>query len=257
MLISYCLSAQKNHAKKWKLAWSEEFNGNSLDTLLWSKVPRGDADWKRHMSDNDELYAVKDGNLMLWGVNNNIDKSDTMPYLTGGVRCVGKHSFGNGRIEIRAKFDCANGFWPAIWMLPDVVPPVWPKGGEIDIMEHLNHDAIVYQTVHSAYTQKVNDVQGHYIVHSATAIINPDDYNVYAMEKYDDSIVFFVNNERIYCYEKQNINGEDQFPFSGFEFYLILSAQLGGSWVGKIDLAQLPVVLCIDWVRFYERKFRY
>lgn len=28
----------------------------------------------------------------------------------------------------------------------------WPKGGEIDIMERLNHDRIAYQTTHSYYT---------------------------------------------------------------------------------------------------------
>ncbi len=29
---------------------------------------------------------------------------------------------------------------------------VGPRGGEVDIMERLNYDSIVYQTVHSHYT---------------------------------------------------------------------------------------------------------
>ena len=35
-------------------------------------------------------------------------------------------------------------------MLPEKAE--WPKGGEIDIMERLNHDRIAYQTTHSYYT---------------------------------------------------------------------------------------------------------
>ena len=36
-------------------------------------------------------------------------------------------------------------------MLPDAEIK-WPEGGEIDIMEHLNHDTIAYQTIHTYYT---------------------------------------------------------------------------------------------------------
>ena len=47
---------------------------------------------------------------------------------------------------------------------------------------------------------------------------------------------------------------ENQFPFPGNPFYIILSAQLGGDWVGEIDLNDLPVVMEIDYVRFYEKR---
>lgn len=74
-------------------------------------------------------------------------------YKTGGVQSLGKAEFQYGKIEICARFTkTAKGGWPAIWMMP--AKPVysgWPACGEIDIMEQLNHDGIVYQTIHSHY----------------------------------------------------------------------------------------------------------
>ena len=47
-----------------------------------------------------------------------------------------------------ARFDCVQGVWPAIWMMPKSDSIGWPVGGEIDIMEHLNYEGRVYQTIH-------------------------------------------------------------------------------------------------------------
>ena len=87
-----------------------------------------------------------------------------------------------------------------------------------------------------------------------TANIDVDSYNVYSAEVYADSIVFLVNNLRTYAYPRVEEAGPAQFPFNEFDYYVILSAQLGGSWVGEVDPDHLPVELSIDWVRFYQKK---
>lgn len=102
------------------------------------------------MSYYDSCYAMQDGNLILRGIANHTQKNDTAPYLTGGVYTKGKKLFTGGRVEVCARLQAAKGAWPAIWMLPEKAE--WPKGGEIDIMERLNHDHIAYQTTHSYYT---------------------------------------------------------------------------------------------------------
>ena len=30
----------------WKLVWEENFDGSSLDTAVWSRIPRGAPDWQ-------------------------------------------------------------------------------------------------------------------------------------------------------------------------------------------------------------------
>ena len=77
----------------------------------------------RHMSPLDSLCKVKNGVLELWGVVTPEGLNESRPYITGGVYSEGLRSAKNGRFEIRARFDCAQGFWPAIWLMPDVKTP--------------------------------------------------------------------------------------------------------------------------------------
>ncbi len=145
-LMSACKTSVKS--KEWKLVWVEDFDQkNSFDESVWTKIPRGTSDWNNYMSYYDSCYAMQDGNLILRGIANHTQKNDTAPYLTGGVYTKGKKLFTGGRVEVCARLQAAKGAWPAIWMLPEKAE--WPKGGEIDIMERLNHDHIAYQTTHS------------------------------------------------------------------------------------------------------------
>lgn len=240
-------SCQQKDVEKWNLAWEDDFNGTELDLANWSKVGRGTADWNNYMTDDNACYAVEDGNLILRGIKNDDLEKDTAICLTGGVWGLDKQAFGNGRIEIKAKVDEGIGAWPAIWLLPQGAR--WPLGGEIDIMEHLNHDEIVYQTVHTTYTLAGNRTNP---LSNVTAPLKRNDYNVYACEMYPDSLRFFVNDELTLTYPRTQVDHEDQFPFNDHEFYLVLSMQLGGSWVGAVDLDDLPLEMKIDWVRFYE-----
>lgn len=234
---------------KWKLVWSEEFKGHTFNPEVWSKIPRGHVDWNRHMSDFDSCYAVRDGNLILRGILNNSCPNDSAPYITGGLYTKGKKTFENGRLEIRAKLGEAGGAWPAIWLLPE--NGEWPNGGEIDIMEHLNHDSIAYQTVHSHYTYTLKMENNP--PHSSTGRIKRNDYNVYAVELYKDSVSFFINDIHTFTYPRIQTDKEGQFPYDR-SFYLLIDMQLGGSWVGKVNKKGLPVEMKIDWVRFYKRK---
>ena len=252
IIILIVLSGCSRHLSQQKVAptWEENFNQKSYDENVWSIIPRGTSDWNRNMSDFDSCYAMRDGKLILRGINNTHLPNDTARFLTGGVYTKGKMGFGFGRLEIRAKLHGAKGAWPAIWMLPEQRGK-WPDGGEIDIMERLNFDAIAYQTVHSNYTVhlKINEPRP-----GATGKINPDDFNTYAVEKYPDSLVFFINDRKTFTYPRIQTDKEGQYPFNNTKFYLLIDMQLGGNWVGSVDPKGLPVEMEIDWVRFYEFK---
>lgn len=235
---------------KWELEWEENFDQTTgFDATVWSKIPRGGADWGRYMSDFDSCYVLVDGNLVLRGLVNHTQTQDTATYLTGGLYTKEKKTFGLGRLEIKAKLGSATGAWPAFWLLP--AEAEWPMGGEIDIMEHLNYDTIAYQTVHSHYTHtlgfKKDPPQG------GIGAIHPDGYNVYAVEMYPDSLSFYINDTHTFTYPRIETDKEGQYPFDK-PFYLLLDMQLGGAWVGAVDPADLPVEMQIDWVRFYTKK---
>ena len=243
--------SQAQEHRRYALIWHDEFDSGILDSKVWSKIYRSKADWAIHMSSHDTLYAFEDGDLVLRGMVNDFLPNDKVPFLTGGVWSRYKKSFGFGRVEIRAKFDVAQGFWPAIWMMPDVNHDInWPHGGEIDIMEHFRDNPYINHTVHSHYTYNLG--KRNRPSHVAYPKYNEGEYNTYGMERFQDSLVFFLNGKRTFNYPCFRKGENSQFPFSQHDYYLILDAQLGRDRSPYIDTTKLPVELRIDYVRYYE-----
>ncbi len=234
----------------WKLVWSDDFEAEELDSLKWSRIPPNKADWGRHMTDHSHCYSVKDGLLFLNGIVNPDTVSDSRPFLTGGIYSKGKFAFQYGRVEVRAKLGQAQGAWPAIWMLAEEQKyGAYPRNGEIDIMEHLNFDTLIYQTTHSYYTLVLKQQENP--PHYGTAGVAADEFNVYGLEWDADKLVFTLNGYVTFVYPR--IEGADasQWPYDQ-PFYLLIDQQLGGQWVGSVDAQQLPVQMAVDYVRIYQ-----
>jgi beta-glucanase (GH16 family) len=236
----------------WKLVWEENFDiDDFINPDKWGYVPRGSADWNRHMSAYDSLYDVKDGKLILRGMVNPGLPGDTMPFLTGGVYTKNRVAFYHGRLEICVMFGDAQGAWPALWLLPFDNKARWPDGGELDIAERLHGEPQVHQNVHSYYIDRLKQRNPRT---SVTTPIRNGEYNTYGVELHPDSVVFLVNGNRTLCYPRIDVPEEQlQFPFDK-PFYLLMDMQLGGGWTGPPNPDHLPVEMYIDWVRFYEWK---
>lgn len=245
------LSAQEAKTD-WKQIWQDEFEIDGRpNPENWKFAPRKSADWACYCTDSDSTTFVKDGKLhMRAGLNQS--ENDTVKYQTACLHSQHKFSFKYGKIEVRAKLDKGKGSWPAIWMMPQN-PKYggWPHSGEIDIMEHLNSDTIVYQTIHSNYI----DIQGKrdHPNYATTEKFEVDAYNVYGLEWYPDRLDFFVNGEKTFSYPKVKDGDNKQWPFNQ-DFYIILDQALGGNWVGRINDEDLPVEMLVDWVRVYQLK---
>ncbi len=244
-LLALLVSCGKTEGQ-WKLVWEEDFAGETIDESVWTRVDKGGADWNDMMSLREDLAFVENGQLVLLGKIG--ESGDATPFVTGGVKSSGKKSFrGPVRMEIKARFNCVNGFWPALWLLPDT--PFAPGDyAEIDIMEHLNSDDFAYQTVHSRFTRNGAVEPPKY----ATFEIDREGWNVYATEIHRDSICMFINGVKTLTYPR--VEGlELQFPWFDYPYFFILSNQLGGGWVGPVDNpGQLPSELRVDWIRVYE-----
>lgn len=248
LLVAFLTAGAAGNSPRWSLVWQDDFSADSLDQTVWTKCGRDKADWCNFMSSDDSLYSVHDGVLTLRGVVNGNLQADTASFLTGGVTTKGLKSFDPPcRVEVTARLRNATGAWPAIWLLPfDVEKHPWPHGGEIDIMEHLNHDTIAYQTIHTHYTLNLG---GDSLPQRfATGPIRPGEFNTFAVEILPDSVAFFINDHKTFAYPRTG--AEYQYPFL-IPQYLLIDMQLGGSWVGPVDPGQLPVEMDIDAVRYY------
>jgi len=242
---------EKDKEDRRKELWEDAFEEDSLDEKKWSVIKRNKADWGNYMSDNPECIVIQDGMIHLRGIVNPNQSKDPVQYHTGGIETKGKFAFQYGKVEIRVKLESAQGAWPAIWMLADEPRyGQYPKNGEIDLMEHLNDESRIYQTVHSYYTLELKQKNnpGNY----ATTSINPDDFNIFGLVWDPDWLIFTVNNRVSFVYPRVKNVDPSQWPFDQ-PFYLMIDQQLGGAWVGDVNPADLPVQLIVDWVRVYKR----
>lgn len=236
--------------ENWKLVWKDDFKGKTIDTAKWTRIPPGKSDWNRHMTQDDKCYELKDGLLYLKGIVNPDPSADERPFLTGGIWTKGKFAFQYGKIEIRAKLESAQGAWPAMWMLAEKDKyGKYPKNGEIDIMEHLNYDSIIYQTIHSWYTLELKQADNP--KHGGTAVFNKDEFNVFGLKWYPDKIVYILNGRETFTYPRVQGVDASQWPFDQ-AFYILIDQQLGGNWVGKVKPETLPVNMIVDWVKVYQ-----
>ena len=237
--------------KEPEVVFEDNFDGTSAvpDTTKWKVCRRFHPDWARHLSESFDQAYVKDGKLVLVA-----EKKDGK-YLTGGIETRGKFDFTYGKAEARCRFTAMpQGNWSAWWLMP-TSDPMWPEGGEIDIMEHLNGDSIVYQTIHSHFKNNLGreNPKGGY-----TAPVDPTEWNTYGVEWTPDEIIFTVNGKETFRYPNLKLENEvemKQWPFNT-PFYLILNQSLGGenTWAGPIDDAALPAIMEVDWIRVTRTK---
>jgi beta-glucanase (GH16 family) len=233
--------------RNWRLIWADSFSkeGNP-DTTRWSYISSKGGGCYRYMTNSNKDTYIKDGKLILRAAVNTNPK-DTVVYTTGGVLSKGKFSFHQGKIEVRAKLGAGKGSWPAIWLLPEKDQPLY---GEIDIMEHLNHDTIFYQTIHTHYTLKLGFKDNP--PHFATAKFKVGEFNIFGLEWYADRLDLTINGKVTFSYPKIETDKPGQWTFDK-PFYIILNQALGG-WAGTIDPKELPLQMEVDWVKVYQLK---
>src|SRR6187549_2999043 len=119
----------------------------------------------------------------------------------------------------------------------------WPACGEIDIMEHINADSLIYGTLHW-------DNNGP-VFKGDTLLSTPATTHVYSIEWDPASIKWFVDDKEYY---KADITDTVKTEFHK-PFYILLNFAVGGDWPGQVvDDSLLPAKMYIDYVRVYQEK---
>jgi beta-glucanase (GH16 family) len=256
--ISSCAQNTSYRDYLYELAWSDEFNGKSLDTLLWSKMKRvkGVRSFM-HFTPDARFYEFKHGRLRLYARHNaDYIPTDTAKYLTAGITSEGKYPIRYGKIEVRARVKGAQGTWPAIWTLPeeksyrDLKSPFYT---ELDIMEYVDKNKFAYQTAHNAYT--LRDRKNWYNPsHQHKSDVKFEKYNTYSVEILPEEVIFAVNGKETLRYPRLQ-EEEHQFHY-GITSFLMLHMQVNPpkSWSKGVDPQSFPAYLDIDWVRVYSLK---
>lgn len=235
--------------KVWNIIFEDNFNtSGNFDNSKWSYCSRINVSWAKYLTSTPD-YASLDGSNLVLKMDNKTIPGDAVPYHSGGIETKGKFEFKYGKVEVRAKFTQGIGSWPAIWMMP-ASPAVygnWPNSGEIDIMEHVNNESIIHQTIHSGVA--TNPDGGSSV--SKSSSYNTTDFNTYGIIWTENKIEFYLNGNLKYAYNKPDNATSAQWPFDK-PFYLILNQSGGAGWPGPITDSMLPFQMQVDWVRVYQ-----
>lgn len=116
------------------LAWSDEFNGTSLNTAVWTPE-LGAGGWG-----NNELeyYRAENATVAngLLSITAKREAYGGMSFTSARLKTQDKFTVQYGKLVARIKMPEGYGMWPAFWLLGNNISSVgWPQCGEIDIAE--------------------------------------------------------------------------------------------------------------------------
>lgn len=240
---------------EYKLVWSDEFNGSSVDESAWT-IQTGGGGWgnqeDQHYTNRPENLRVEDGCLVIEARKESYGDND---YTSARIMSRGKKEFCYGKLEARINLPSGSGTWPAFWTLGS--RGNWPNCGEIDIMEHTgNAPSRIFGTLHTT-----KDRSGSRSTRAYTGIENiENNFHVYGVEwtqeeKEGKDVIRFYVDDIVYSEQVEEvIDSDDYWPFNRPN-YFIINLALGGTLGGNIhdDIFANPVLMKVDWVRVYQR----
>ncbi len=238
-------SAQETtpRAVNYQLAWSDEFDGSSVNTSNWT-FETGGGGW----GNNEKQYyqssnaSVANGLLSITARKQSVGGN---AYTSARMITKDKRQFTYGRIEARIKMPLGQGLWPAFWMLGSNINTVqWPGCGEIDIMEHVNSGNEILGTMHW------NGSNG-YTYYGGNTQTSPENYHVYRVDWTPTGISWSVDGNVYHTANIANsVNSTEEFHRP---FFLLLNLAVGGNLSSQtIDDSKLPATMYVDYVRVYN-----
>lgn len=254
---------------RWKLVWSDEFNGANIDPANWgfdlARGPNNDGfgSWSlEYFTDRPENAFISNGYLVIRALN---DRMEGQYISSAQVTTKDKRSFLYGRIESRMKLPRGYGMWPGFCMFGTNIDIVgWPECGEIDVMEMRGGDygdsnRTVMGTLHFRNGSKAESYPDKWTYETKSFILpgNEDfsaDFHVFGIVWDREKIVFTVDGVPYYTnWTRSYTKTEFRLPF-----YLYFNIKIGGEYYGHAirslqDVtASLPQTMMIDWVRYYQ-----
>jgi beta-glucanase (GH16 family) len=277
-------------APEWKLVWSDEFDGKTIDKTKWDfDLGNGFFNYDsntwisgwgngelQYYTREPENAFVKDGLLHIRAVKESFQGCGYTSARMKTRQRDGSSLYAKkfGKFEVRAKLPSGQGIWPALWMLPqdDKYGP-WAASGEIDIMEARGQEpSKVLGTLHFGSRWPAN-------VHQSKDYVFPNggsitDFHVYTLEWEPGEVRWSVDGHtystQSFWWSSGKMDGSkgakpakeaDLNPWPApFDqpFYLIMNVAVGGQFLGKPDKNTVfPVEMVVDYVRVYDKTGGY
>jgi beta-glucanase (GH16 family) len=253
------VNSEQAHAG-WQLVWSDDFGGDTINMTNWTfDTGNGNNGWGNHEL---EYYTTRADNVY---VNNGmlhiVARKETYQgkhYTSAKLKTHGLFSQKYGRFEFYARLPQGQGYWPALWMMPEEeVYGHWAASGEIDVMENKGGDpGKIFGTIHygGVFPQNAHSHGPHFNFPAGDSAQN---FHLYAVEWTSNSIAWSVDNR---VYETQtnwwsSSSPSDHNPYPApfnQPFYIIMNLAVGGQFGGNPnDTTVFPDEMQVKYVRVY------
>lgn len=232
--------------------WNDEFDETAIDTAKWTfEIGTGASGWGnnewQYYTNRSENAFVQDGILHIRASKEDYEGAK---YTSARMITKGKFSFTYGTIEARIALPTGNGIWPAFWLLGENIDAVsWPACGEIDIIEAVNDENVVYGTNHWQYegghAQYGNSTKDYY---GTSKVLDITQFHNYKMVWNEKLIAMYVDD---FKYQEIAIeNAADGLEAFHKPQFFILNVAVAGNWPGfDVDDAQFPNEMLVDYIR--------
>jgi beta-glucanase (GH16 family) len=243
----------------WKLAWSDEFESNTIDKNIWNfqvvEAGRFNDEWQRYTDSNDNAY-IENNCLVIKAVHES-DFHGMNQYTSARLHTANKRVLKYGKIVARIKLPQGKGIWPAFWMLGANIDEnggdtPWPQSGEIDILELYGSkdDAVIEANAHYA-----DEFGEHGMMGAASFKLEKgkfaDAFHIFELVWDASRIAWFVDGQQ---FASMPISSDELSEFHK-EFFILLNIAVGGTHAGRPDATTtFPQYMYVDWVRVYEKK---
>ena len=267
-------------AQDYKLVWEDDFDKATLDNSVWTAMYSGDG------GGNKELQFYRPENISI--AKEPVSKKSCLIITakkesykgnhctSGRLSTKGKMSFKYGKVEARIKIPkTANGLWPAFWMLgADQDVAIWPKCGEIDIVE-MGKKTGIENGVQDRYFNGAchwgESWNGGNYPNKGISTTNDyslqDGFHTYTIFWTPDSIKMYLDLDKF-----PNVKPYYQLPIMGEElpnqtsryfrkpFYIIFNLAIGGTFSEIYDINKITALkkgnakMYVDYVRIYQKS---
>ena len=257
------------------LVWSEEFDGDSLDTGMWQC--RGSYYSKQldcHCGEEPELIKVENSCLtmacQIWKDENDPNVTHACPPT---VVTANSMNYRYGYLEMRAKVPFKHSVWPALWLCQlekyYAAPDRCGYGVEVDVFEIFGStEGKVIPNLHKWFnaewaknnalpkTHSMTGAKSIYQFKDTTDLSN--EWHVYGFEWTDEYMSMYVDGEEYIRYDLSD-NYDGLSDMSGFQnpAYILLSLAVytkgkhDGGGREPID-SDFPCEFVIDYLRLYQ-----
>ena len=267
LLMAFSAAAQSPQAPKWKLVWSDEFNGpngSAPDPSKWH-FETGGSGWGNHEL---ETYTnrlknayIQDGSLVIQANKETYTGADGIKrhYTSARLNTDKKFTQAYGRFEARMKLPEGRGLWPAFWMLGNDCSggaAIWPACGEIDVMENIGSKPRANTSTIWGPTTP-SQPNGYGLEKGITLSQGTDlskGYHVYALEWEPNVVRFYLDDALYGTLTPLDLAGNDEWVLN-HPFFMLLNIAVGGDNPGPVGKHTVfPQRLYVDYVRVYSEN---